>query len=810
MPIKTALCMIAKDNERAIIRALNSTEGVFDIYCLQDTGSSDKTREVFIEWCKLHKKPYRTSKKFVGKHYKYVVVNGRKILGEFNKARNNSFDLAKKMGAEFVFWFDHDDVLINPHELKPIVEKMKRDNLHLGVMTYIYAKGDGRIKPIVQKREKLISLSIEGEWKNRVHEVYETKQPARILPIDKVIDKVWVEHNRTGEEVLDTGRRNHLIMKAQEKDDGIDSFSDQMLNSYAYDHWEHKEFEEAIKYYKILLSRDLPPSEFLYYIHVKLAKAYMQLADNNKAIACANDALKITTKIGDPYLILAEAYTNLGSWEEAIYFADKVLRMGMPQTTAPVSEIEYLVIPRRIKINAYVRQGNIEEALKITDELLQVSGDENTRLERNMLRKDLVRKNAILGINNIVQYLQGKNQMKYANRLKEAIPLDLLDDNTVRKIIAEIIYDYRKKSVPVKLEGEKSIVFYAGGGVIEPWDGETDVKRGIGGSEGMCIQLSRELAKLGNKVVVYNNCGNSSGKVFDGVLYEHYEKWNSETKSDVFVSLRDPSVFQRLIRAKKQYLWLHDTTYGDVPTSLFYAPNKIIVLSQAHKHIIKQSHGIEDDSIFFVSRNGLNSIAMDYAIQESKGLVMKRRPSSMVYASSYDRGLDHVLEMWPKIKAHVPEANLKIFYGWNTYDKLMEARKSEEMQRYKSQMIEAIGNSDGVQELGRVSQNDLYKEFAQSSVWFYPTEFYEISCINAMSAQALGCVPVCTPHAALNETVSTKYGVKIELARIADALIYLLKDPKELDRRREPMSKWARKAFDMAKLAKEWDREFNG
>jgi len=36
----------------------------------------------------------------------------------------------------------------------------------------------------------------------------------------------------------------------------------------------------------------------------------------------------------------------------------------------------------------------------------------------------------------------------------------------------------------------------------------------------------------------------------------------------------------------------------------------------------------------------------------------------VIYTSSYDRGLEHLLKMWPDVKKAVPDAELHIFYGW--------------------------------------------------------------------------------------------------------------------------------------------------
>ena len=804
--MKIALCVISKDNESSIKRMLDSTKGVFDLYCLQDTGSTDKTVSVWEDWCIENDKEYIVSEKKLKKDYEYVTVNNTRILGNFGKARSDSFNLARNAGMDYAFWFDTDDILVNPQGIKPLALKLGEKRYHAAILTYIYAKAEGNLKPVVQKRERLIDLSVDGDWKNRVHENYEFNIPARLT----TTADVWIEHERTEKGVLDTGRRNHLIMKAQEKDDGLKSFTDALLNSYAYDHWEHKEYPLAIKYYKKLLKRKnytAKNKDLQYQVFLKLARAYLGLNDVENAIVYAIKCISINKGLGDGYLILAEANGTVGNWEDAIYYADKVLKIGKPDTPNPINEMEYTVIPMRIKVQALLATNKMEEALAVENEILRLFPNDNIRQEKATIEYDLSVKQAIIGINSIVRYMQDNNQMKYADRLREAIPYDLLDHNIVRNIITEMMHDYRRKTSNIKLKGKKSIVIYAGDGVTEPWDGESDITKGIGGSEGMTIQLSRELAKLDNKVIIYNNCGTSSGKEFDGVLYENFDKWNSDMKSDVFISLRRPDIFSKIIRSSKQYLWLHDTGYGELPKSFFYSPNKVIVLSQAHKQVIKKNHGIKDDSIFFISRNGVNPIALEYAEKNR----VNRNPWQIMYASSYDRGLDNLLEMWPKIKKAVPEAKLNIFYGWNTFDSLMNARAGTQqgqwMQDHKSKMIEMISKAEDVKELGRVSQNELYKEFAESGLWFYPTEFYEISCINAMTAQALGCVPVVTPYAALNETV--QHGFKYKIENIADGIIHLLKNQEMIEKKRKPMIKWAKKEYSMKSLAKLWNKEFN-
>lgn len=798
-----ALTMIAKDKESIIGRALDSTKGVFDFYVLQDTGSSDKTVEVFEAWCKANNKKFKTSKKYVGKDYRAVEVNGKQVLGEFNKPRQESFEMARELGADYAFWLDTDDVIAGAEHIPGIVSQMARNNVGIAIMKYNYAPIKGNLSPVMQERERIIDLKISGRWKNWVHENYQIDGQTGIVRVQEVT----IQHLRTGFESAETGRRNNMIMQAQIKEEGIEAFDDNMLNNLAFDHWEHREFEESIKYYQLLLDRPTPKAtEHLYHILIKMTVAFQGLAQLEQALVFANRALKINDVLPDSYLMLAEIYSSIGNHKLAEEFADKVLRIGKPETTAPINEMDYSIVPLRIKMVSAVTRGDFAGAMGLIEQMIALMPSGQFEKERLDMEKNLVINDAVTGIHKLISYMQSFNQMKDVDRVIQAIPIALKDNPTVRQLIAEARFDFNRKARNIKFEGPKSIYIYAGYH-YEEWDGNSDIEKGIGGSEGMAIIMARNLAKLGNKVTLFGEVPEK--RVIDGVTYLPYTKWNPDLKSDVFISLRQPQIFNRLLSPRKQYLWLHDTTYGRQNPSYFNIPNKVMVLSQAHKDVIKNSHGIDDDSVFWLTRNAINEKAMEWADKNAGG----RKPFQMIYASSYDRGLDNVLSMWPKIKAAIPEATLKIYYGWNTYDAMMQMRQGtpqgQAMFQLKQQIIQKIAQLDGVQELGRIDQKSLYKEFAESAVWFYPTEFYEISCINAMTAQAMGAVPVCTPYAALNETVNTKYGVKLQLDKIADGLIELLKDPEDCKKRSVELKRWAREKFDPVTLAKQWDKQFN-
>lgn len=188
-----------------------------------------------------------------------------------------------------------------------------------------------------------------------------------------------------------------------------------------------------------------------------------------------------------------------------------------------------------------------------------------------------------------------------------------------------------------------------------------------------------------------------------------------------------------------------------------------------------------------------------------------RNTKRIIYGSSYDRGLEHLLKMWPDIKKEVPEAELHVFYGWNLFDVM--AKGNPQMQDWKARMNKLM-EADGITQLGRISHEAVKVEMENAGIWAYPTHFGEISCITAMKAQVYGAVPVVVNYAALQETV--QYGVKVDgdvyepevREEFKKELISLLKSPERQEEIRVPMMKWAKKKFAWSAVAKQWSDSF--
>lgn len=359
-----------------------------------------------------------------------------------------------------------------------------------------------------------------------------------------------------------------------------------------------------------------------------------------------------------------------------------------------------------------------------------------------------------------------------------------------------IYCSFKPNSIPVC---SLKIAFICGGDSSEVWGPLSIYKGGIGGSEEAVVYLSKELAKLGHDVTVYNQYPHPC--TYDGVRWKHHATLLGEDEFDVAVLWRIPHHLDtHKFKASRTLLWLHD-----VPEKYWFTPerlkqvDKIIVLSQFHRTLLAE---IPDEK-FFISQNGVE------LSQFSE--VLPRDPKKVIYTSSYDRGLEHLLKIWPDVVAEVPDANLHIFYGWGTFDSL---RTDEKHQEWKSKMIELMSTLPNVTEHGRIDQVRLARELLSSGIFAYPCHFEEISCISAMKAQVAGCIPLTSGYSALAETNLTAYKVSgefkegsKEIEEFKNNLITLLKQ--DIDKRtRVKISRAAQGKFSWSSVAEQWNNQF--
>lgn len=189
-----------------------------------------------------------------------------------------------------------------------------------------------------------------------------------------------------------------------------------------------------------------------------------------------------------------------------------------------------------------------------------------------------------------------------------------------------------------------------------------------------------------------------------------------------------------------------------------------------------------------------------------------RNPLRVINTSSADRGLQHLLEIWPEVRKAVPEAQLEWFYGFQLFDQFYKNNPAS--MTWKSRMIELLGQP-GVIKHGYLPQSQIKEEMETCGIFAYPSHFQEISCISSIKAQAYGCVPVVMNLAALKENV--QFGIKVngdiydeEVKKIyTEQLIWALQHPEWQEEVRQPMQEWASK-ITWERVATQWVNDFEG
>lgn len=302
---------------------------------------------------------------------------------------------------------------------------------------------------------------------------------------------------------------------------------------------------------------------------------------------------------------------------------------------------------------------------------------------------------------------------------------------------------------PAERKGEVAI--YCGPG-WEQWSPTDILTRGLGGSETAAVRLAEALDELGYLVTVY---GEVEDCAYRSVLFRHWQRFDPMEKRQAVICSRMPEVVDRPVRAPYRALWLHDVDCGDRLTEARARQfNDVYVLSGWHEGHVRGRYPFLEAGPARVTRirNGIEP----RLFQPKPWADRARR---VLYTSSPDRGLDVLLELWPRVRERVPDATLQCTYV-AVYDRVAEQDPRVAEHREK---IRALCDQAGVERLEPQSQPALARLMCDSRVWCHPSyvtlagePFHETSCIGATEAQAAGCHVVASDWGALRETV--RYG----------------------------------------------------
>jgi glycosyltransferase involved in cell wall biosynthesis len=739
-----SLCLLTQNNAGFIDTCLASAEKWVDEIVIVDNGSTDDT----VKKAQSHQARVICINHETHPDW-FMWDEAAKVWFMADEAamRNLAF---KEARGDYLFWIDSDDTVEGSEYLQAIVHEMKHDHLQAAWFQYHYGFDSRGNLACSLPRERIIKRGV-GAFREPTHTVHVRPQGP-----ERFFDKVFIKHHRDLPDFVNNSppvrveKRAYRILKAlYDKSDGNPGARTLF---YLGNEARHFNIDEAIGYYEKYL-RVSGWDEERSSARVVLGQIYGEVkGDWENAMRCYSAATFDYPDNPDGWFGLAKVAYFKEWWQRCIECTEKGFSLKDKVGLTFFNPLDRTFSPHIFYNFALNKVGRVKEALDSCNAALAIAP--HIHLQNN---KDVYERH--LGLN------------KPTPIVKRELPPGSLD-----------------------------IAIWTGP-AFEYWGPDTHTTQGMGGSEIACVEMARELAALGHHVTVY---GNPKIEVVTGygVTYRDYHRLDdAPLKTDVFICSRQAWMLNNHhVDAALKILWVHDihcNCHPDLVRNCLPQFDRIFCLSHWHREFFLHTYPYLDSHRVLVSRNGINLSRFPEPLRP--------RGNLLIYTSDGPRGLEHLLDLFPKIQAEVPDVELDIYYG---FDSWRASVKDHPEELAKIDRLLDKTRLKGVNFHGRVNQEELAQAFLHAKVWTLPSMFLETFCISAIEAQAAGCVPVVTGLAALNETVQSGFKVSPPIdedydRRFLHNVISLLRDD-ELRLGEAKAGVRHAQRFSWESLAKEW------
>lgn len=646
-----------------------------------------------------------------------VSVQGFEWEDDFAAMRNHSFDLVPD-DFDWILWLDTDDVFVaDDYDLQSLVDWADVRRAHCVFVNYIYQWDRKTGKTLTSHmKERLIRRDARYRWHYPLHENCLGPMSARNIEFD---GRTCVRHDR-GEAEPKRERNRRIIKKWYEDCGGQEpravmymahetfAMAEEMDPEYAFD--KTTLYKAAIKLYQDF-TRMSPSGDDTYACNLMVSDALRKMRRFNDSINIDMQGVKMEPQRPAAYVSIAMTHIAGGDYEDAITWAELALtRTGGKATLHAVEPLDADYKPMMILGDAYLNLGDAKRAEKWFEEAYRIFPDEFTKGRLS----------------------EAANAVRKQMRQHEPA-----DPNTLRKA--------RWGDSP-----ERSIAFFQPGS-IEPWNPDVLASSGLGGTETCVIKLAEAFARNGWRTVIFGSPGDWANTIGpEGIEWYEAGAFHPDEPFTAFVALRDPTIFEANVKAQNKFLWLHDVTMGPVRFSddgrdLFAEVDGIVCVSEFQAQVTVDAY-MEYQGDMAPPVVIPNSFEREMWMRT--GDEGKRDPKKMIYASSPDRGLTRLLELWPDIEQRVPGATLDIFYGWEAIDKIIESghpagiRLAHFKERTERQLTKLLDEGYEILWHGRQPQSVLASHMKVAGVMPYPANFLETFGLVHAQAITAGMIPV--------------------------------------------------------------------
>lgn len=275
-----------------------------------------------------------------------------------------------------------------------------------------------------------------------------------------------------------------------------------------------------------------------------------------------------------------------------------------------------------------------------------------------------------------------------------------------------------------------------------------DSSRGLTGTDLCLVKTAQEFALRGHEVHLFTVHAQPDHKpeYWENVKLHNITDMQSVINDsfDGMISINEPDVFRDLTTKPVRIVWQMLNDFPFCQPGFDGYVDKWFGVCDEHTEFLKKQVPNPD-------KWGTIPLGCNPDWYEDK-----RVPGRVIWCSSADRGLHLLLSQWPKIKAAVPHATLKIFYHFNygdldkfePDDKVTHHHVIEMGQRirYMKYAIEKLKDF-GVEHVGSVSRSQMKHEFNEASVFGFSCDtvaFSEGFSVSTLEAHASFTVPVIT------------------------------------------------------------------
>lgn len=757
---KLCLNMIVKNESHIIKETLTKLlkKINFDYWVISDTGSTDNTREIIKEF-------------FIEKNIKGELFEDEWV--DFGHNRTKVLEHAYQKSL-YLLIFDADDEIVGDFVLP---------NLHKD--SYLLQFGDSN--GISYVRVQIVNNMKKWKYVGVLHEVITCTENSDVPQL--IEGNYFTISGRTSSRNKDENKylKDAVILeKAYEK---CFETKDSLYNRYGFycanSYFDSGKWDEAIKWYKITLNNENWSQE-KYMCCLKIFQCYNNLGNKEHGFYyliksfeydkerveclyeliqhyCTNNQIELCYKF---FLMVKEFYNN--KYLIHGYYNKLFLDLSKPNFFLPYYMI--LVADKEHDYDAVIKMYII-----IFTKKYKIS---NTFYVGNLLY-------------NLQFFIDKTDDPNFLDLFKEYIeflkslnyPLHNHDFMRLyEKYGITGIFNCLKPNF-TKDECEKSnkIMLYTGYSNIK-WNYSYSKVNALGGSETAVIYLSHNLPKHYDIYI----CGDVEEESYDNIRYINLNSLklliNSTAFNTIIVSryLNFYEVYPNF-SAYKTFIWGHDIAlfpYGtnltvhDILKKWNSSITGCICQTEWHKKLFESMYPQIRDKLHIIN-NGIDTRLIEenrsknYKNKNNKNNNCKKVNNRFVYTSCSERGLERLLEIWPKILEEFSDAELYIS-SYNPFP-------NNDLER-KIKII--IDEYHSIKHVGKLNKSQLYELLSSSEYWLYPTNFDETSCITSM--EMLMCEVICIyyPRAGLIDTLDN-YGIPVERGNEIETIMNLTTKEKQ-------------------------------